>query len=161
MPLKQPIGRATRQRLVARATGASLGPLPGYLGYQLRLAQVSVFSEFIERLLQIDLRPGQFGTLLVIKANPGLSQADVCAALDIHPANFAPMIASMEQRGLVQRSQRASDRRSYSLRLSPEGETLLQQAVALQERHEAEIAVRLGAGGKESLLTLLTKITTR
>lgn len=161
MPLKQPIGRTTHQRLPARAAEASLGPLPGYLGYQLRLAQISVFSEFIERLLQIDLRPLQFGTLLVINANPGLSQADVCTALDVHPANFAPMIASLERRGLIQRSQRASDRRSYSLRLSPEGETLLRQAVALQEEHEAEVAVRLGAGGRELLLTLLTKITTR
>jgi DNA-binding MarR family transcriptional regulator len=161
MPLKQPISRAARHRNPARAAAASLGPLPGYLGYQLRLAQISVFTEFIERLLEIDLRPGQFGTLLVIKSNPGLSQADVCAALDIHPANFAPMIASLERRGLVQRSQRASDRRSYSLRLSPEGEALLQQAVALQEQHEAELAVRLGPGGKETLLALLTKITTR
>jgi len=161
MPLKQPIGRATRHRNPARAAEASLGPLPGYLGYQLRLAQVSVFSEFIERLLELDLRPGQFGTLLVINANPGLSQADVCAALDIHPANFAPMIASMEQRGLVQRSQRASDRRSYSLRLSPDGEALLRRAVALQEQHEAEVAERLGPGGKELLLTLLTKLTPR
>lgn len=144
----------------ARAA-ASLGPLPDYVGYRLRQAQISVFTEFIDRLTELDLRPGQFGTLLVIRATPGLSQADVCAALEIHPANFAPMIASMERRGLVERRQRSSDRRSNSLRLSPAGEELLRRAVALQEQHEAEIAERLGAGGKDALVALLDRITTR
>ena len=144
----------------ARAA-ASLGPLPDYVGYRLRQAQISVFTEFIDRLTELDLRPFQFGTLLVIQANPGLSQADVCAALEIHPANFAPMIASLERRGLVERRQRSSDRRSNSLRLSPAGEELLRRAVALQEQHEAEIAERLGAGGKDALVALLDRITTR
>ncbi len=139
----------------------SLGPLPGYLGYRLRQAQISVFSAFTERLADLDLRAGQFGTLLVIQANPGLSQADVCAALEFHPANFAPMIASMEQRGLVERRQRSSDRRSNSLRLTSAGEALLQQAIALQEQHEAEVAERLGPGGKQALVALLARITTR
>jgi DNA-binding MarR family transcriptional regulator len=153
--------QSARARGAAQAAAASLGPLPGYLGYRLRLAQISVFSEFIERLAEIDLRPGQFGALLVIQANPGLSQADVCAALEIHPANFAPMIASLQQRGLVERRQRASDRRANSLRLAAAGETLLRQAIALQEQHEAEVAERLGPGGKETLIALLARITTR
>lgn len=145
----------------ARTAAASLGPLPAYLGYRLRQAQISVFSEFIDRITDLDLRPFQFGTLLVIQANPGLSQADVCAALEIHPANFAPMIASLERRGLVERRQRSSDRRSNSLRLSPAGEALLAKAVAAQEKHEAEIAERLGPGGKDALVALLARITTR
>ena len=154
-------GQSARRRGNSARAAASLGPLPDYVGYRLRLAQISVFSEFIDRLGELDLRPGQFGTLLVIRATPGLSQADVCAALEIHPANFAPMIASMERRGLVERRQRTSDRRSNSLRLSPAGEELLRRAVALQEQHEAEIAERLGPAGKEALVALLDRITTR
>jgi DNA-binding MarR family transcriptional regulator len=151
----------TRGRATERSAAASLGPLPSYLGYRLRQAQISVFSELIDRFAGLDLRPAQFGTLLVIQANPGLSQADVCAALEFHPANFAPMIALLERRGLIERHQRMSDRRSNALRLSPAGATLLRQAIALQEQHEAEIAERLGPGGKEALVALLARITTR
>ncbi|MCC7463576.1 MAG: winged helix-turn-helix transcriptional regulator [Gammaproteobacteria bacterium] len=152
---------AAHSRSAGRSASASLGPLPQYLGYRLRQAQISVFTEFIDRIAHLDLRPGQFGTLLVIQANPGLSQAEVCAALEFHPANFAPMIASLERRGLVERRQRSSDRRSNSLRLAPAGETLLRQAIALQVQHEAEVAERLGPGGKDALVALLARITTR
>jgi DNA-binding MarR family transcriptional regulator len=151
----------TRGRATERSAAASLGPLPSYLGYRLRQAQISVFTELIDRFAALDLRPAHFGTLLVIQANPGLSQADVCAALEFHPANFAPMIALLERRGLIERHQRMSDRRSNALRLSPAGATLLRQAIALQEQHEAEIAERLGPGGKEALVALLARITTR
>lgn len=150
-----------RDRDADRTTLASLGPLPQYVGYRLRQAQISVFTELIDRFAALDLRPAHFGTLLVIQANPGLSQADVCAALEFHPANFAPMIALLERRGLIERHQRMSDRRSNSLRLSAAGEALLREAVALQVQHEAEIAERLGPGGKEALVALLARITTR
>ena len=144
-----------------RPQPASLGPLPGYLGYRLRLAAVTVVTQLNERLADLDLRTLHFGTLLVIQANPGLSQSDVCAALEIHPANFAPLIAGLEKRGLVAREQRSSDRRTYSLRLTPDGEALLRRAIALQEQHEAELAAQLGSTDHQQLLSLLAQLTGR
>ena len=79
-----------RDRDADRTTLASLGPLPQYVGYRLRQAQISVFTELIDRFAALDLRPAHFGTLLVIQANPGLSQADVCAALRRIRAVLAP-----------------------------------------------------------------------
>ena len=55
----------------------SLGLLSSLLGYNLRRAQVAVFQNFTDMVGAAELTPGQFGVLVVIDANPGLSQTQL------------------------------------------------------------------------------------
>ena len=137
-----------------------LGTLPTALGYLLRRAQVAVFADFIASLEEVGLRPGQFSALLVIAGNPGLSQRELCAALDIQEANFVPMMNGLVRRRLAQRRPSPADHRRHALHLTARGATLLRRAHALQHTHERRLTARLGAAGRAELTRLLRELTT-
>lgn len=129
--------------------------LSNYVGYSLRRAQNAVFADFIDTLAELELRPGQFTVLTLIDLNPGTSQSHVSVALGIQKANLVATITDLVKRGYVVRHRSESDGRSYQLELTARGKRLLQRAAALQAIHEARIAARLGARGREQLLELL------
>ena len=87
-----------------RAAGSPrVSSLEDYVGFRLRLAQVAVFSEFIEAFAAIDLRPAQFSALLMIAENPGHNQSEIAASLGIQRANFVSFIEKLGVRGLIER----------------------------------------------------------
>jgi DNA-binding MarR family transcriptional regulator len=124
--------------------GVDLSVLDASLGYLLRRAQLAVFDDFIRAFAAIGLRPAQFSVLVVVDANPGLKQSDIAAALGIQRTNFVAMMDGLQRRGLVTRALSKSDRRSYSVKLSPNGRALLRQALALHADHEARMLESLG-----------------
>jgi DNA-binding MarR family transcriptional regulator len=132
--------------------------LSNYVGYSLRRAQSAVFADFIETLAELELRPGQFTVLTLIDQNPGTSQSNVSMALGIQKANFVATIMDLVHRGYVVRHRSPSDARSYQLELTARGRRVLERAAALQKVHEARIAERLGARGREQLLALLARL---
>lgn len=140
------------------AHGVDLAPLTGFIGYAVRRAQMAVFGDFLESLREVDLRPAQFGVLVVISRNPGMTQSDVCGSLGIQKANFVPLISELESRGLVVREPGATDRRSYALHLTAQGRTLLQRARELHAAHEARLTERIGKTGRARLLVLLNRL---
>ena len=165
---KQAIGAAMTRKAAPRkatlrsAAGSSvdLGSLPAALGYLLRRAQVAVFADFITTLDGVGLRPGQYGALIVIQGNPGLSQRELCAALDIQEANFVPMMNGLVRRRLAQRRPSPADHRRYALHLTARGAALLRRARALQRSHESRLVARLGPRGRATLTRLLQALAT-
>ncbi|HEY6644152.1 MarR family winged helix-turn-helix transcriptional regulator [Povalibacter sp.] len=142
----------------ARRRPAALGPLSHYIGYALRRAQLVVFDDFFHTFVDIDLRPAQFGLLVVISQNPGLKQADASAALGIQTPNFVALVDALERRGLVQRLPTQNDRRSHALHLTRSGEALLKRVLIRQAEHEERMTARIGKAGREQLLALLDKL---
>ncbi len=149
-------GRLKTGKKAAGAGSVDLAPLGEFVGYALRRAQIAVFDEFIREFAALDLRPAPFSVLAVIARNPGLNQSEVALALGIQRANFVVLIGRLEQRGVVER--RPVDKRSYALHLTNEGEKLLAAAMDLQDRLEARVEARLGAGGKARLMELLSRL---
>lgn len=135
-----------------------LEPLTSFVGYAVRRAQMAVFGDFLEALRDVDLRPAQFGVLMVISRNPGLRQSDACGGLGIQKANFVPLINELESRGLVVREPSITDRRSYALHLTAEGRELLGRACDLHAEHEARLTERIGKSGRTQLLELLNRL---
>jgi DNA-binding MarR family transcriptional regulator len=133
-------------------------PLSEYVGYALRRAQGRVYADFNGTLGELSLRPGQFAVLTLIERNPGSSQSNLSAALGIQKANFVATISDLVTRGYVLRHRSATDARRYQLELSARGRRLLERAAELQALHEARIAARLGARGREQLLLLLARL---
>lgn len=132
-----------------------LGPLTDFVGYLVRRAQIAVFTDFMDALREVDLKPTQFGVLTVIHYNPGLRPSEVCAALDIQKTNFVSLLNELERRALVVRRAAGSDRRSYALYLTSQGEALLRRGNALQVAIEAQYQAKLGKDGREEFLRLL------
>lgn len=154
----KPRGKTAVDGTAARRRPASLSPLSAFLGYALRRAQLAVFDDFFQTVADLDLRPAQFGLLVVINQNPGLKQTDASAALGIQTPNFVGLVDELEQRGLAQRQPAANDRRSHALYLTKSGEALLKRVMARQVEHEDRMTARIGKAGREQLLELLNKL---
>lgn len=121
-----------------------LGDLNQKLGYFARRLQVWIFQDFIRRLSAIDISPAQFSVLVVIGANPGLSQAELGATLGIERARLVRMLHRLEQRSLTQRLPSSADGRRHALQLTREGQKLVVRARTLADQHEAALKDKLG-----------------
>jgi DNA-binding MarR family transcriptional regulator len=144
-----------RERARKRRQTLHLGALDGHLGYFVRRLQVWIFQDFVRTLSEFDVRPAQFSVLVVIVANPGLSQADLAETLGIERARLVRLLDGLEKRGLIQRRPSPVDRRSHALVLTREGQRSLKRLKALAAEHEANLAARLGAEKREALLAAL------
>jgi DNA-binding MarR family transcriptional regulator len=136
----------------------SLGLLTTLLGYNLRRAQVAVFQNFAAEVGASELTPGQFGVLVVIDANPGLSQTQLGNALGIDRSTVVAVIDRLESRGLVARQPAPSDRRSHALYLSDSGKTTLRRLTERVRAHERAIARDLSAEEQGRLIELLRRV---
>lgn len=110
----------------ARARNAvDYGILPELIGFNLRRTQIKIFQAFAETVGRHNITPGQFGVLEIINANPGLNQSELGVAMGVDRSTVVAVIDRLEDRALVVRAPSPRDRRSYALRLSPDGEALL------------------------------------
>ena len=141
-----------------RDADISLGLLPSLLGYALRRAQVAVFQNFTDVVGASELTPGQFGVLVVIDANPGLSQTQLGNALGIDRSTVVAVIDRLESRDLVARQPAPNDRRSHALHLTDAGKTTLRRLTDRVRTHERQIARDLSSDERESLVELLGRV---
>ena len=144
-----------RERARKRRQALDLGVLEGHLGYFVRRLQVWIFQDFVRTLADFDIRPAQFSVLVVIEANPGLSQADLAETLGIERARLVRLLDGLERRSLTRRQPSPNDRRSHALSLTDAGRKTLEQVKALAAEHEAHLADRLGPEKREALLAAL------
>jgi DNA-binding MarR family transcriptional regulator len=140
---------------VESGAGIDMGILPSLMGYMLRQGQLFVYQDFFQALAEEGIRPPQFSILEVVSRNPGIRPSDVAAVIGVKRANLVPLLAALEQRGLLARAAAAGDRRAQSLNLTPEGEIRLRRWASLILPHEDRLAKRLGPDGRAQLIKLL------
>jgi DNA-binding MarR family transcriptional regulator len=160
----QPDGRAHARQSRAQEPGeplpaarsADLGRLAGHLGYFVRRAQLWIFQDFIRTLAELDIRPAQYSVLLVIEANPGLSQATLGQVLGIERARLVRLLDGLEARKFVQRRRSKSDRRAHILSLTAQGRSALGRIKVMADAHEQRLARKVGSRNRKTLLRLLS-----
>jgi DNA-binding MarR family transcriptional regulator len=148
------------RRAPARGSAIEMGLMPDLVGYHLRCAHVAVFQHFNATLGVHDISAPQFGTLLLIEANPGVSQSSVAEALRFDRSTLVQIIDRLEGRDLVTREASAQDRRSHALYLTEAGKALLEQLKALSWEHEQAIAANLTDEERATLIDLLERLHT-
>jgi len=134
------------------------GVLTGLVGYGLRRAQAVVFSHFLNSVGKLGISPGQFGVLVLIKENTGLSQSALAKALGIERSTMVAVIDRLEAQGWVARVTSETDRRSYALALTSSGAKFLARVTPEVRAHERQIAARLSAQEKALLIEMLERI---
>jgi len=135
-----------------------LGPLPGYVGYNLRRAQIASFKHLDRIAGALELSPGQFSLLTFLDRNPGVSQKAISQAFGVDTSTLSPVLAALSARGLVRRRRAPHDRRNYAIALTPEGERCLADMREHIEAQEALMGAALDAGERSQLLKMLGKI---
>src|SRR5690606_26014630 len=124
----------------------------------LRRAQIAMYRAFFEATRGLDVTPPRFTSLVIIGANPGLSQSVLGNVLGIARSGAMHLTDWFEARGLVERRRRADDGRAWGLHLTPQGEKLvakMKQRVAAQEKKRSRA---LSAQERRELLRLLSKL---
>ena len=109
-----------------RVPGLDYDVLDDLLGYSLRRAQLAMFAAFDEATRGKHLTPPRFTALVVIGANPGLSQSLLGRVLGIARSGAMLMTDLLEARGLVERRRRPNDGRAWGLHLTRRGEQFVE-----------------------------------
>lgn len=143
-----------------RAENLDRGMLPALLGYGLRRAQSAVFADFAGTFARAGeaLTPGEFGLLVLVERNKGLSQMALARALAIDRSTLVPILNRLQARGLLMRHASPTDGRTHALALTPEGEKALARFARLVKTHEKRIAAGLSAAETRTLIELLDKV---
>jgi DNA-binding MarR family transcriptional regulator len=132
------------------------GLLPGLLGYRLRRAQQAVFRDFAATIPE--LSPGRVGILLLVEANPGITQGRLAQAVSLDRSTMVGVVDVLEGKGLIER-RRGQDRRTNGLWLTAAGRTLVSRLKRRIQVHERRVAARLSPAERAQLIALLEKLT--
>jgi DNA-binding MarR family transcriptional regulator len=152
---REPAARETR---VAPAEPIDYGPLAGWVGFHLRMAQTASFQAFARETEDVDLRPGRFALLTLIGRNPGISQTALSRANGRDKSTLTPALNDLERRGLIARTRPKHDRRSYHLALTKNGEDVLRKLTQCAERHERNLDRVIGLRDRKKFLRVLRKL---
>ncbi|HTR86031.1 MAG TPA: MarR family transcriptional regulator [Reyranella sp.] len=136
------------------------GLLPSLLGYALRRTQSAVFADFAATFARAEeaLTPGEFGLLVLVERNAGLSQMTLARALGIDRSTLVPILNRLQTRGLLVRHPSPTDGRTHALGLTPAGEKALTRFAKLVKAHEKRISEGLSAAETAKLIELLEKV---
>jgi len=154
-------------RKIRRTNGAGengeidYGPLPDWVGYNLRMAQAASFQAFAKLAEEIGTRPGRFATLLLIGRNPGISQTALSRANGRDKSTLTPVLNDLARRGLIRRERTTNDQRAYRLTLTPAGHGLLRQLMKCARRHERKLDRIIGSRDQAAFMRILKRIATQ
>lgn len=136
----------------------NFGPLPEHVGYHLRKAYSYLFRTFITSFKHLQLAPGQYSALVLIGLNPGMSQLELAAATGLDGSTVVPITNRFAKLGWIRRTRRANDRRVYSLRITPAGQAILDEAWPLIVERERNLESVLSACERAELIDILSRI---
>src|SRR3982074_40746 len=136
------------------------GLLPSLPGSMLRRTQSAVFGDFAATFSKAGeaLTPGEFGLLVLVDRNAGLSQMALARALGIDRSTLVPILDRLQARGLLMRPRPATDGRPHALALTAAGEKALGRFARLVKTHEKRIASDLSSAETRTLIELLEKV---
>jgi DNA-binding MarR family transcriptional regulator len=95
---------------------------------QFRIVFNSVKTHFRQVEREAGVGGAQLWALSVIARRPGIGVTELSRELDIHQSTASNLIKSLTERGLVTAAREGMDRRSVALRISADGEAVLNSA---------------------------------
>ena len=125
------------------STAVSFGMLEDVLGFRMQRLRAAIAKPLIAGMKRWGLRRGAFMVLALVAENPGLSQTVLVRETGIRKSLLVALLHELEERGLVQRRERASDRRHNQLFITDAGRTVLGEMAAMVAEIEAPIHAAL------------------
>jgi DNA-binding MarR family transcriptional regulator len=134
---------------------------PSLVSFLLTQIGTHAATRFAERLAALDLLPQHAGILRLLGQSAGLSQQELAEMLGMHASRLVAVVDTLEQRGLVERRDNATDRRVYALQLTAEGRATLRQIGQIAKAHDEAMCAGLSAAERAMLGSLLQRIAGR
>ena len=132
--------------------------LDAQIGYNLRRASALALNDFSVEMAEESLRPVTYAMLALIDERPGIRAAELCRLLGMKSANMAPLLAELEERGLIERDDHAEDKRVRKLSLTEAAKAAMPAWRLKVRRHENRFLQRLSSKERATLLRLLRLI---
>ena len=136
----------------------SSGPPPSGAAFLLAQLGAHAAGRYAEKVAALDLDPAQTGVLHLIARRPGQSQQALADQLGVAPSRVVALVDGLEGRGLLARQRSTTDRRTYELHLTDDGQRLLERLRDVAKQHENDVTTALTADERAELVGLLQKI---
>ncbi len=150
--------RPRRAEAMEEKLEIDLNVVEGAVGYHLRRAQTMVLEDVGRRMKPLGLGPPEFTVMSVMHANPGIHATRIAESLPMKRSNLSVLLARLKRRGLVQRADGEESGRVHSLRLTREGEALLESARRLHREHLRFLETILGRSEMARLIKALRRL---
>lgn len=111
-----------------------------------------------QRARRMGMTRAQWVILAWLELEPGLSQNELAALVEVEPITIARLIDRLEARGFVERRADPRDRRIRRLHVLPEAAPVLKEIKIYRAELSASIASALGAGRLLALTTSLVDL---
>jgi DNA-binding MarR family transcriptional regulator len=151
--LPQNTGLMKKTTTSRQSVSADLYDQPGHLMRRAHQITVSLFQEEVGEVVS----PKEFAILRMIHETPDVDQVRLARLIGIDTSSAALTAAKLEKRGLIARTVSTVDRRLLSLRLTPEGEQLLDDTVSGVYRMREKLLSPLTESEQKVFMRLLRK----
>jgi DNA-binding MarR family transcriptional regulator len=166
---RHPTGSNGSSRVASAKSGASNGktapprraripPLAGMPGHYIRRLQQIAVALFLEETDAYGVTPVQYAALSAAQRQPGMDQRTLASSIGFDTSTIGGVIDRLERRGLILRQASPDDRRVRLLRVTPEGEALLQQLTRSVLKAQQRILAPLPAADRDSFMAMLTTL---
>ena len=134
--------------------------LPKQISLAFLLSQLGfhVAAGFGRRLAPHHLLPAHAGILRIIDHERGISQQKLARTLGIFPSRLVLVLDDLEQRGLINRTISAQDRRKCALQMTKRGQETLRVIWRVGQEHQKQLCAALSVREQATLLQLLSKL---
>jgi DNA-binding MarR family transcriptional regulator len=128
------------------------------VGYLIARVHRSMLARAELSLRPLGLHPRDFGVLSLVCSDQPCSQRHLAQRLGVSAPAVLGFVDNLASAGLLRRSRKPGDRRSYDVTLTPAGAERLARAREAAVALQAEVVRRLGPEGDSELRGLLRKI---
>jgi DNA-binding MarR family transcriptional regulator len=127
----------------------------GFIIYRTALAMRAVMQRKLKEQ-GYDITPEQYGILMLLREEEGLSQKEIGDVLFKDKPNISRMLDALERKKLILRQ--STDRRSFAIFLTGEGKKLAEEILPIKLQLGEEALNGLLAREIEALESMLNKI---
>jgi DNA-binding MarR family transcriptional regulator len=130
----------------------------GYLGYLLRQASVAVRTRMEHDLSEQDVTPPQYAVLTMVRAHPGLSNADLARLSLLTPQTVSVIVSNLKRSGRLASRPHAVHGRIQQLEITKAGRDLLARCRPHVQRIEKQLAAGLSANEERAIRRWLVRV---
>lgn len=129
------------------------------IGYLLKEASAALRAQMEQVLNPLKLTITHYSCLELLRQRPGLSNSQLARGAFVTRQSMLVVLATLEERGLIQRDHAPSTGRARGTQLTPEGQVLLFAASSAVREVEAEMLADLGNHEQDALRAALRSCT--
>jgi MarR family transcriptional regulator, transcriptional regulator for hemolysin len=143
---------------LASASSSTVTDQHPTLGFLLHEAARLLRKRFEKRAKDFGLTRSQWQAIAYLSKNEGIHQGGLAELLEIEPITLVRILDKLAERGLIERRQHPTDRRTWLLFLKDAAHPLLTTMQQIGEATRAEALVGVSDGDRDRLLHTLTQM---